>query len=283
MNIAHLISAVLQTWGKLFLKEIHHQQWRSVRKIIGVVHGWPYSKTPQSYIQSEQDNLLYIVSPCKVTHLCPQVLISWFGYGGKMSDLVVAMLQLTGSSTRDGPAKSLAVRFGALGGGVFSQTFSNQLPQTNQVTISDLQRRNTHKKNSVVAAHLSCIAINAKLFCAAHRGMFMKIVGAYLQLLLQTIQGLWYFVSVLRVVFFLGLITQQSHGKQRWLQIKREDILKNQKLSTQAPGLSEKTSPENMKPSDNSLRWPTLYLSCFVYRVKLLAKWSCWIELIFWT
>lgn len=42
-----------------------------------------------------------------------------------MSDLVVAVLQLTSSSSRNSPAKSLAVWLGALRGGIFSQAFSS--------------------------------------------------------------------------------------------------------------------------------------------------------------
>lgn len=56
-----------------------------------------------------------------------------------MSDLVVAVLQLTSSSPRNSPAKSLAVRSGALGGGIVSKAFPDQLPHTNQVPISDIQ------------------------------------------------------------------------------------------------------------------------------------------------
>lgn len=59
-----------------------------------------------------------------------------------MSDLVVAVLQLTCSSSRNSPAKSLAVGPGALSGGVFSQALSYQLPHTDQVSISDLHRTN---------------------------------------------------------------------------------------------------------------------------------------------
>lgn len=67
-----------------------------------------------------------------------------------MSDLVVAVLQLTCSSSRNSPAKPLAVRPGALGGGIFKQAFSNQLPHTNQVSISDLHRRNNMKGGGIV-------------------------------------------------------------------------------------------------------------------------------------
>ena len=58
-----------------------------------------------------------------------------------MSDLVVAVLQLACSSSRNSPAKPLAARPGAFGGGIFKQAFCNQLPHTNQVTISKLHRR----------------------------------------------------------------------------------------------------------------------------------------------
>lgn len=57
-----------------------------------------------------------------------------------MSDLVIAVLQLTSGSSRDGPAESQTVRPEALGGGIFSQTLSNKLPDANQVSISYLQR-----------------------------------------------------------------------------------------------------------------------------------------------
>lgn len=60
-----------------------------------------------------------------------------------MGDLVVAVLQLTSGSPRDGPAESQTVRLEALGGGIFSQTLSNKLPHTNQVSISYLQRTET--------------------------------------------------------------------------------------------------------------------------------------------
>lgn len=56
-----------------------------------------------------------------------------------MTDFVVAVLQLSCSSSRNSPAKPVAVRPGALGGSIFSQTFSNQLSHTNQVPVSDLQ------------------------------------------------------------------------------------------------------------------------------------------------
>lgn len=40
----------------------------------------------------------------------------------------------------------------------------------------------------------------------------------YIQLFLQISQNLCYSIGVLRVMFFLGLVTHESHGKQRWLQ-----------------------------------------------------------------
>lgn len=58
-----------------------------------------------------------------------------------MSDLVVAVLQVTCRSSRNDPAKPPAVWPGALGGGILSQAFPHQLPHTNQVSISDLHRR----------------------------------------------------------------------------------------------------------------------------------------------
>lgn len=76
-----------------------------------------------------------------------------------MSDLVVAVLQLTCSSSRNSPAKPLGVGPGAFGGGIFSQAFSNQLPHTNQVSFSDLHRRNMRTEETVnrtvVATHPS--------------------------------------------------------------------------------------------------------------------------------
>lgn len=68
----------------------------------------------------------------------PAGLIGRLWDGGKMSDLVVAVLQLTRSSSRNSPAKPLGVGPGAPGGGVLSQAFSNQLPHDHQVSISDL-------------------------------------------------------------------------------------------------------------------------------------------------
>lgn len=67
-----------------------------------------------------------------------------------MSDLVVAVLQLTCGSSWNSPAKPLAVRPGTFGGGIFSQAFSNQLPHTNQVPISNLHRRNNMRGVVVV-------------------------------------------------------------------------------------------------------------------------------------
>lgn len=64
-----------------------------------------------------------------------------------MSDFVVAVFQLTGRSSRDGPAKSLAVGFGAFGVGVVTQAFANQLPHTDQISILDLD---TDKRNRSV-------------------------------------------------------------------------------------------------------------------------------------
>lgn len=63
-----------------------------------------------------------------------------------MSDLVVAVLQLACSSSRNSPTKPLAVRPGALGGGVFNQALSNQLAHTHQVSISDLHTNNRTKE-----------------------------------------------------------------------------------------------------------------------------------------
>ena len=65
-----------------------------------------------------------------------------------------------------------------------------------------------------------------------HNTFMIATVGAYIQLLLQTFQGLWYFVHVLRVVLFLGLITQESHGEQRWLKRNRVLIKKKKTANT---------------------------------------------------
>lgn len=66
-----------------------------------------------------------------------------------MSDLVVAVFQLTCSSSRNNPAEPLAVGPGALGGGIFSQAFTNQLPHTNQVPIPDLEETTCGKKKII--------------------------------------------------------------------------------------------------------------------------------------
>lgn len=56
-----------------------------------------------------------------------------------MGNLVVTMLELSGGSTRNHPTQSLAVWLQALGGGVFSQAFSNKLPHANQVSRFNLK------------------------------------------------------------------------------------------------------------------------------------------------
>ena len=135
-----------QTWGKplhsnLFLKDIHHLRWRSVRKITGLYQA---TTLQESHPKVNWGPLFTFL--CMHGHLfVPPGLISWLRYSGKMSDLVVAVLQLTCSSSRNTPAKPLAVRPGAPGGGIFSQAFSNQLPHTNQVPISYLHKNITCK------------------------------------------------------------------------------------------------------------------------------------------
>lgn len=106
-------------------------------------------RPPKSCIQTEPifgggDGVVGF--PCSYGHsLLPPGLIGRLGYGGKMSDLIVAVLQLPCRSSRNSPAEPLAVGPGAFGGGIFKQAFSNQLPHTNQVPISDLYRRNKMK------------------------------------------------------------------------------------------------------------------------------------------
>lgn len=56
-----------------------------------------------------------------------------------MGNLVVTVLELSGGSTRNHPTQSLAVWLQALGGGVFSQAFSNKLPHANQVSRFNLK------------------------------------------------------------------------------------------------------------------------------------------------
>lgn len=80
--------------------------------------------------------------------LIPPGLIGRLRYGGKMSDLVVAVLQLPCCSSRNSPAEPLAVRPGAFGGGIFKQAFSNQPPHTNQVPISDLWHKMKVERNT---------------------------------------------------------------------------------------------------------------------------------------
>lgn len=67
-----------------------------------------------------------------------------------MCNLVVTMLQLSGGSTRNHPSQSLAIWFQALGGGVFSQAFSNKLPHANQVSSFNLKSKS--KIQSTIAA-----------------------------------------------------------------------------------------------------------------------------------
>ncbi len=62
-----------------------------------------------------------------------------------MGDLVVAVLQLSGGSTWNHPAQSLAVWLQALGGGILRQAFSHKLPHANQVSRFNLKRRINHK------------------------------------------------------------------------------------------------------------------------------------------
>lgn len=67
------------------------------------------------------------------------------GYGRKMSDLVVAVLQLARCSSWDDPAEPLAVWSGALGVGVFDQAFPDQLSNAQQVSISHLNQKSVRK------------------------------------------------------------------------------------------------------------------------------------------
>lgn len=62
-----------------------------------------------------------------------------------MSNLVVAVLQLTSSSSRDRPAEPLVVGSGALGGGVFRQAFPHQLSHAHQVTVFYLRKAEKSK------------------------------------------------------------------------------------------------------------------------------------------
>lgn len=128
---------------ELFSKEIHHHRWRSVQKITGAVHGWPTGKRVNRMFSLVRANIcgqLWVFSAWWGHPFIAPGLISRLRYGGEMSDFVVAVLQVTCSSSRNNPAKPAAVWPGALGGGIFSQAFPNQLPHTNQVTISNLHR-----------------------------------------------------------------------------------------------------------------------------------------------
>lgn len=128
---------------ELFFKEIHHHWRRSVKKITGAAHGWLNSKRINQMFYLVRTNIwrpLRVFSGCWGYPSIAPGLISRLGYGGKMSDFVVAVLQVTCSSSRNNPAKPAAVWPRALGGGIFSQAFPNQLPHTNQVTISNLLR-----------------------------------------------------------------------------------------------------------------------------------------------
>lgn len=109
----------------------------------GAAHGWPNSKRVNQMFYLIRANIwrqLWVFSGCWGHPSIAPGLISRLGYGGKVSDFVVAVLQVTCSSSWNNPAKPAAVWPGALGGGIFSQAFPNQLPHTNQVTISNLHR-----------------------------------------------------------------------------------------------------------------------------------------------
>lgn len=132
----------------LFFKEIHHHWWRSVKKIAGASYGWPHSQRVNQMFYLVRANIwrqLWVFSACWGHPSIAPGLISRLRYGGKMSDFVVAVLQVTCSSSRNNPAKPPAVWPGAFGGGIFSQAFPNQLPHANQVTISNLDRWGNRK------------------------------------------------------------------------------------------------------------------------------------------
>lgn len=63
-----------------------------------------------------------------------------------MSDLVVAVLQLSCCSSRDDPAQSLAVGFPALGSGIFDQALGHKLPHAHQIPIFNLEDTKTNIK-----------------------------------------------------------------------------------------------------------------------------------------
>ena len=88
---------------------------------------------------SKKNNILSQISGSPTT--ASWLLAYGLGYGGKVSDLVVAGLQLSLRSPGNDPTEPLAVWLGALGCGIFSQAFPSQLPHTNQVAISDLPKR----------------------------------------------------------------------------------------------------------------------------------------------
>lgn len=142
----------------------------------------------------------------KITHFYATALRSRLGYGGKMGDLVVAVLQLTSSSSWNGPAKPLAVGSGALVGGIFGQTLPHQLPHAHQVTVFYLHGAETLMKQPTEPFRSSSSS------------------QTYIEQLLETSQGLGRLVCVLRVVLFLGLKAQQRNGKKRGLERKRCNI-----------------------------------------------------------
>jgi len=88
-------------------------------------------------ISKKNKNILSRISGSPTT--ASWLLAYGLGYGGKVSDLVVAGLQLSLRSPGNDPTEPLAVWLGALGCGIFSQAFPSQLPHTNQVAISDIQ------------------------------------------------------------------------------------------------------------------------------------------------